>query len=150
MSHYHIHHGLTQEKFGSEEKRLVLTAPLPTIEATIHTEAISLLFTRKNCFATPYICFLVPRTPTRCSISYRFRGSSSLITPHLLPISNYASASLFWKSTGSYRFPNRDKSCHHLDSAWMWRISDRTDDQYLSRRNSQARIETGEEENFSF
>ena len=49
---------------------------------------------------------MVLGTPTRCSISYRFRGSPSLITPHLFPISNYASASPFWKSTGSYRFPN--------------------------------------------
>ena len=49
---------------------------------------------------------MVPGTPTCWFISYRFRGSSSLITPHLLPISNYASASLFWKSTGSYRFSN--------------------------------------------
>ena len=38
---------LTQEKFGSEERRLALLAPLPSIEATIHTETISLLFTRK-------------------------------------------------------------------------------------------------------
>ena len=57
----------------------------------------------KNCFVTPYT---ILETPTRCSISYRFRGSRSLITPHLFPISNYASASPFWKSTGSYRFPN--------------------------------------------
>ena len=32
----HFHHGLTQEKFGSEEVRLAPLVPLPTIEATIH------------------------------------------------------------------------------------------------------------------
>ena len=53
-----------------------------------------------------HIFFMLPGTPTRCSVSYRLRGSPSLITPHPLPISNYASASPIWKSTGSYRFPN--------------------------------------------
>ena len=61
---------------------------------------------QENFFVTPCTIFLVPRTPTHCSVYYRFRGSPSLITPHLLLISNYASASPFWKSTGSYRFPN--------------------------------------------
>ena len=53
---------------------------------------------------------MVPGTPTHCSVSYRFLGPPSLITPHLLPISNYASASPFWESTGSYRFPNTGES----------------------------------------
>ena len=107
FSYYHIHHGLTREKFGSEGGRLAPLAPLPTIEATIQTENNFLFSSPGNCFVTPYTIFLVPRTPTRCYISYRFRGSPSLLTPHPLPISNYASASLFWKSTGSSRFPNR-------------------------------------------
>ena len=97
FSYYHIHHGLTQEKFGREEGRLALLAPLPTIEAMIHNFTF---FHQENCFVTPYTFFLVQRTPT-CSIPYRFRGSPSLITPHLLPISNYTSASLvlekYWK-----------------------------------------------------
>ena len=42
-----LHHGLTQEKFGSEEVRLASLAPLPTIEATNHNKTVSLLFTRK-------------------------------------------------------------------------------------------------------
>ena len=66
-----------------------------------------LFYPRKNCFVTPYTIFMVLGTPTRRSISYRFRGSPSLITPHPLALSNYASASsLFWKSIGSSRFPN--------------------------------------------
>ena len=104
--YYHIHHGLTQEKFGSEEGRLARFAPLSTIEATIHTENNFTFVHEESCFVTPYTICLVPRTPVRCSISYRFRGSPSLLTPHLLPISNCAGASLFWKSTGSNRFPN--------------------------------------------
>ena len=44
-------------------------------------------------FVTSYTIFMVLGTPTRRSISYRFRGSPSLITLHSLPISNYASAS---------------------------------------------------------
>ena len=113
FSYYHIYHGLTQEKFGSEGGRLALLAPLLTIEATIHTENNFTFCSPGNCFVTLYSFFLVPRTPTRCSISYRFRGSPSLITPHPLPISNYASASLFWKSTGSSRFSNNSAMGSH-------------------------------------
>ena len=93
---YHIHHGLTQEKFGSEEVRLAPRTPLPTI---LNKTNFVLFCPPKNCFVTPYTIFMVLGTPTRYSISYRFRGSPSLITPHLFPISNYASASPFWKST---------------------------------------------------
>ena len=37
----------SEEKFGIEEMRLALLAPLPTVEATIHTKTISLLLPRK-------------------------------------------------------------------------------------------------------
>ena len=60
----------------------------------------------KKYFVTLYTILMVLGTPTRCCISDRFRGSPSLTTSHLLLISNYARASPFWKSTGSYRFPN--------------------------------------------
>ena len=79
---YHTHHGLTHDKFGNEEVRLAPLIPLPTI------------LSKKNCFVTPYTIFTVLETPTRCSISYRFRGSPSLITPHF-PTCNNASASPF-------------------------------------------------------
>ena len=95
--YYHLHLGLTQEKFGSEEVRLAPLAPLPTI----HSKTFLFCFAhQKNCFVTPCTIFMVPGTPTRCSVSHRFRGSPSLVTPHLFPISNYASASpleKYWK-----------------------------------------------------
>ena len=47
FSHHHFHHGLTQEKFGSEEVRLAPLAPLPKIEATTHNKTVFLLSTRK-------------------------------------------------------------------------------------------------------
>ena len=112
----------TQEKFGREEGRLALLAPLPTIEATIYAEKNLLLFTGKYCFVAPYTFFLVSRTLTRCYISYRFRGFPCLITPYLLPISNSASASLFWKSTGSHRFPNLQQVVYSLVGFLYWSL----------------------------
>ena len=67
----------------------------------------------RNCFVTPYTIVMVPGTLTHCYISYRFWGSPSSITPHPLPISNYASASLFWKSNGSSHLPNIELAQPH-------------------------------------
>ena len=86
---------------------LALLTLLPTILSKTN---LVLFCPPKSCFVTLYTIFMVLGTPTRCSISYRFRGSPCLITPHLVPISNYASSSPFWKSAGSYRLPNRDLS----------------------------------------
>ena len=83
--------------------RLAPLTPLPTILSKAN---LVLCCPPKNCFVTPYTIFMVLGTPTLCSISYRLRGSPSRFTPHFR-ISNYAaSASPFWKSTGSHRFPN--------------------------------------------
>ena len=35
FSYHHLHHGLTQEKLGSEEGRLALLTPLPTTISNI-------------------------------------------------------------------------------------------------------------------
>ena len=102
---YHVHHGLTQEKLGSEEVRLAPLAPLPASMLQSSVEQFLLRSTEHLLYNSLHN-FLVPWTPTRCSVSYRFRGSLGVITPHPISISNYASASPFWKSTGSYRFPN--------------------------------------------
>ena len=105
FSYYHIiHHGLIQEKFRSEEGRRAPLTPLPKILSITN---LVLFCSPKNCFVTFYTNVMVPGTPPRCSISYRFWGSPSIITPHQFPISNYASEPPFWKSTASYRFPNR-------------------------------------------
>ena len=102
FSYYHIHDGLTQEKLGSEEVRLAPLTPLPTI---LSKTFFVLFCPPKKCFVTPYTICLVLGTPTRCSMSHCFRGSPSLITPHF-PISNYASASPFWKRIRRSGFPN--------------------------------------------
>ena len=79
---------LPQEKFGSEEVRLAPITPLPTILS----KSFSVLFCPPGFFfrVTPDTFVMVLGTSTRCSVSYRFRGSHSLITPHLFPISYYA------------------------------------------------------------
>ena len=77
------------------------------MDATIHNETF-LFRSPEKLFRNPLHNFSsVSGTPTRCSVSYRFRGPPSLITLHPLPTSNYASASPFWKSTGSYCFPTK-------------------------------------------
>ena len=78
----------SQEKFGSEEVRLAPITPLPTILS----KSFSVLFCPPGFFfrVTPDTFVMVLGTSTRCSVSYRFRGSHSLITPHLFPISYYA------------------------------------------------------------
>ena len=73
LSYYHIHHGLTKEKFGSEEVGLAPLTPL----LTILSKTIFVLFCPpKNRFVTPYTTFMVLGTPIRCSVSYRFRDSA--------------------------------------------------------------------------
>ena len=74
----HLHHGLTQEKLGSEEVRLAPLAPLPASMLQSTTKQFSFAH-QKNCFVTPYTMFLVPGTPPRCSVSYRFRGSPIIV-----------------------------------------------------------------------
>ena len=68
--------------------------------------------------------FLVLRTPTRCSICYRFRGSPSLITPHSLPICNYASASIVLKKYWKLSLPEQIR--HVLSSHIFWTSDLRT------------------------
>ena len=63
-SYHHIHHGLTQEKFESEEVRLAPLTPLPTILSKTN---FVLFCQPKNCFVTPYTFFKVLGTPNRCS-----------------------------------------------------------------------------------
>ena len=70
FSYYHIHYGLTQEKFGSEEVRLAPLTPLPTILSKTN---FVLFYPPKNCFVTPYTIFMVLGTPTRCS-SFTYSG----------------------------------------------------------------------------
>ena len=49
--YYHIHHGLTQKKFGSEEVRLAPLTPLPTIRSKTN---LVLFCPHKSCFVTPW------------------------------------------------------------------------------------------------
>ena len=121
FSYHHIYHGLTQEKFGSEEVKIAPLTPLPTI---LSKTVLVLFCPPKNCFVTPYTIFMVLGTPTGCSIFYHFWGSPSLITTNF-PISNYASASSFCKSTGSSRFPKTPSYltdvCHSNSRQWIRR-----------------------------
>ena len=88
--------------------RLAQLAPLPAPMLQFTTKQKKNCAHQKKCFVTPYTFFLVPPTPTRCSVSYRFRGSPSLIMPHPLQISNYASAPPYWKKYRKLSLPEQN------------------------------------------
>ena len=51
-----------RRNFESEEERLARLAPLPAIEAAIHTANNFTFVDQENGFVTPYTICLVPRT----------------------------------------------------------------------------------------
>ena len=121
FSYYHIHHGLTQEKFGRKEARLAPLTPLPTI---LSKTTFALFCPPEKSFRNSLHNFYGSEDPDSLFRFLPLPGFPSLIRPRLLPISNYASASPFWKSTGSHRFPNTPSCLSEVflsnSRQWYW------------------------------